>query len=61
MKLKTKLIFPEKEIGDLIYINNLKFSEENHKDNCIDYQNKKDFIVCCDKFQLSIPLLLITN
>ena len=40
MKLKTKLTFQKKEIGNFNYIDKLKFSKRNHKDNYIDYLTK---------------------
>ena len=48
MKLETQFTVPKKELKDLGYIKKIDFLEETLKEECRDYPNQKDCLVCCN-------------
>ena len=45
MKLQTQFTIPKR---DLDYVNKVKVLEETLKKECMDYQTKEDWLVCCN-------------
>ena len=48
MKLQTQFTVPKKELKDLDYVKKVDFLEKTLNKECIDYQNQKDCLVCCN-------------
>ena len=48
MKLQTQFTVPNKELKDLDYFKKVDFLKETLNNECIDYPNQEDCLVCCN-------------
>ena len=48
MKLQTQFTVPKKELKDLDCVKKVDFLEENLNQECRDYPNQEDCLVCCN-------------
>ena len=48
MKLQTQFTVPKKELKNLGYVKKVDFLEEALNQECKDYPNQDDCLVCCN-------------
>ena len=48
MKLQTQFTVPKKELKNLDYVKKVDFLEETLNQECKDYSNQEDCLVCCN-------------